>query len=166
MTLASRIVVLRDGRIEQVGTPLELYSDPDNAFVAGFIGSPKMNFGPATVLGRMEADGMRLNVPDLGLADIVVTLRNANPEVPQQVVLGIRPEHFLDPDIADGANVSLMPEVVEHLGGVSYAHTDAGRNSSLIAEVRGKPGLKVGSELRLSVKPVDCLLFDGDGKRL
>jgi multiple sugar transport system ATP-binding protein len=166
MTLASRIVVLRDGRIEQVGTPLELYSDPDNAFVAGFIGSPKMNFVPATVLGRTEAGGMRLNVPDLGLADIVVTLRDANSKVPQQVVLGIRPEHFLDPDTADSANVSMIPEVVEHLGGVSYAYTDAGRDSSLIAEVRGKPGLKVGNELRLSVRPVDCLLFDGDGKRL
>jgi hypothetical protein len=71
-----------------------------------------------------------------------------------------------DADLADGANVSLMPEVVEHLGGVSYAYTDAGRDSSLMAEVRGKPGLKVGNELRLSVRPVDCLLFDGDGKRL
>jgi hypothetical protein len=64
------------------------------------------------------------------------------------------------------SNVSLMPEVVEHLGGVSYAYTDAGRDNSLIAEVRGKPGLKVGNELRLGVRPVDCLLFDGDGKRL
>ena len=59
-----------------------------------------------------------------------------------------------------------MPEVVEYLGGVSHAYTNAGRNSSLIAEVRGRPGLKVGNELRLSVRPVDCLLFDGDGKRL
>ncbi len=64
------------------------------------------------------------------------------------------------------ATFSLMPEVVEHLEGVSYAYTNAGRDSSLIAEVRGKPGLKVGNELRLSVRLVDCLLFDGDGKRL
>ncbi|MDM9623223.1 sn-glycerol-3-phosphate ABC transporter ATP-binding protein UgpC [Rhizobium sp. S96] len=166
MTLASRIVVLRDGRIEQVGTPLELYSDPDNAFVAGFIGSPKMNFVPATMTGRTEAGGVILNAPDLGIAGIVVMPRDANSEMPQQMVVGIRPEHFLEPDTAGSVNVSLTPEVIEHLGGVSYVYTDAGRDTSLIAEVRGKPNLKVASELQLSIRPADCLLFDGQGRRL
>jgi multiple sugar transport system ATP-binding protein len=166
MTLASRIVVLRDGRVEQVGTPLELYSDPDNAFVGGFIGSPRMNFVPATLTGRTEAGGVRLNAPYLGLADIVVMPRDANAEIPQQIVLGIRPEHFLEPDVAGGVNVSIMPEVIEHLGGVSYVYTNAGRDTSLIAEIRGKPNLKVANELHLSIKPADCLLFHEKGARL
>ena len=94
MTLATRIVVLRDGRIEQFGTPDELYSDPDNMFVAGFIGSPKINLVPARITGRTEQGVATLDVPELGLSGLTVMPRSPGAQVPQDLTLGVRPEHF------------------------------------------------------------------------
>jgi multiple sugar transport system ATP-binding protein len=100
MTLADRIVVLRGGRVEQVGTPLQLYNRPANSFVAGFIGSPRMNFVPAALLGPAGLGGLPGGVH----------------------TLGIRPEHALlgEPGSADGAAAArLTVEQVEQLGGSS-----------------------------------------------
>ena len=166
MTLASRIVVLRDGRIEQVGTPLELYNNPDNQFVAGFIGSPKMNFAPARVTGRTEDGAVKLAVDSLGLAEFTVMPREKNATMPEMLSIGIRPEHFLPPGMDGAMDVSLGLGAVEHLGGVSYIYTEPGRDGSLTAEVRGLPGLKAGGLLPLSINPGTCLLFSTEGARL
>src|SRR5688572_7591846 len=93
MTLADKIVVLNAGRIEQIGRPLELYDDPDNQFVAGFVGSPKMNFLRATVVG-WDAKGATLEFADQGMTRLVQPLAEAAPEVGSKVVVGIRAEHF------------------------------------------------------------------------
>src|SRR3954449_3144801 len=97
MTLADRIVVLRAGRIEQVGTPLELYNRPSNAFVAGFIGSPRMNFLPATVI----ADDGTLRVT-VGESEIALPRAASGLAAGAAVTLGIRPEHI---DVADGTGM-------------------------------------------------------------
>ena len=117
MTLADRIVVLRAGRIEQVGTPLELYNHPANLFVAGFIGSPRMNLLPARVAGSGQvavgSDARPIAVPSTGQA-----------AVGADVTLGARPEHI---DVVDEAQADLVItlDLVEQLGGETYLYGSA-----------------------------------------
>ena len=122
MTLADKIVVLRDGVIEQVGAPLDLYRDPDNRFVAGFIGSPAMNFLDGVVKGG------GVDVPALGR---VVETTAALPAEGTAVTIGIRPEH-IDVSIGQGA---LNADLSEALGGVSYLHLDTATAERIIVEV-------------------------------
>jgi ABC-type sugar transport system ATPase subunit len=166
MTLASRIVVLRDGRVEQVGAPLELYANPDNMFVAGFVGSPKMNFVPATVTGRTETGGVRLSVEKLGLNEFTVMPRDPGAAIHGALVLGVRPEHFHPAGTLDGTSVKFLCGAIEHLGGVSYAYSDPGQEGSLTAEIRGMSMLRPGAQLQLAIRPEECLLFGSDGVRL
>lgn len=90
MTLADRIVVLRAGLVEQIGSPMQLYSDPDNRFVAGFIGSPRMNFVEATVTG-MNDGAMLLDVAALGLSGLSIRPRVMPETLPATVTLGVGP---------------------------------------------------------------------------
>ena len=147
MTLADKIVVLRAGRIEQVGAPLELYRDPDNKFVAGFIGSPAMNFLDAKV------DGGRLHVPALG-ADVAVPVRM--PQAGETATLGLRPEH-LQLGVGDAFTVDLT----EALGGVSYAYLSAANGEKLIVEERGDERASVGDKVAVTFEPHRAMLFDG-----
>lgn len=167
MTLASRIVVLRDGVIEQVGTPAELYRDPDNLFVAGFIGSPRMNMLSATVRG-CDSDGrVLLDVPRLGLNELPVVPRNPDADMSGELLLGIRPEHFHPTGTERRGHIAqIRCEVLENLGGVSYIYTDIGRENSLTVELRGGVGVKVGETLPMAIHPKDCFLFAANGKRL
>jgi lactose/L-arabinose transport system ATP-binding protein len=110
MTMADRIVVLRAGRIEQIGAPIDLYQNPDNVFVAGFIGSPRMNFLKASVLpdGRLSAGGIELE----STAKV--------PLEPGKVLqMGLRPEHLEAPD---GIALHAHVDFVERLGSTSYVH--------------------------------------------
>ncbi|QQA43860.1 ABC transporter ATP-binding protein [Pelagovum pacificum] len=157
MTLADKIVVLRDGRIEQVGTPLDLYDDPDNIFVAGFIGSPRMNFLPAIVQnGRLvfdEHDGQSVAPPPLAtkLSDGM------------EVTVGLRPEHFTK----EGEGVlELTVEIVENLGGETYAYARQGQSGVLTIATGGARNLHKGDTLRATYDPGDALLFSRDGARL
>lgn len=164
MTLATRIVVLRDGRIEQFGTPDELYTDPDNMFVAGFIGSPKINLVPARVTGRNEQGALVLDVPELGLSELAVMPRSSVAEIKENVILGVRPEHFsTEPGEHD---VRLTCSIIERLGGVSYVYTDPGRDNAVTLEVRGVTSVKAGDMVSASIDPKNCFLFAADGKRL
>ncbi|KKC38151.1 ABC transporter ATP-binding protein [Devosia epidermidihirudinis] len=124
MTMADKIVVLDAGTISQVGSPLELYHRPDNLFVAGFIGSPKMNFISGTVIG---SDGSTINV-DLGALGTIALPRTTKIGAGQQVTLGIRPEHLR---LGKGEfSLSVTPKIVEHLGihTVTYSTLPAGEN--------------------------------------
>ena len=154
MTLADRIVVLRGGQIEQVGRPTELYDDPDNAFVAGFIGSPRINMlkGRVTRSGAIEVAGLLLPAPPL-----------ARTLVADQIVsVGIRPEHLAGPD---GVALDLTLDVVEQLGATAFVHAVLPDGATIIAEVRGsRPN--AGDRIRFYLNPADCLLFDSDGRRL
>src|SRR5690606_11524126 len=113
-----RIIVLRAGIIEQQGTPIELYDDPDNIFVAGFIGSPRMNFVNAEVVSA-SGNEAEVKLAEFGQPTLRVRTRGPNAKPGDMVSVGIRPEHFID---AAGAPVKLSgrAQVVEHLGGLSY----------------------------------------------
>jgi lactose/L-arabinose transport system ATP-binding protein len=146
MTLADKIVVLRDGRIEQVGSPLALYDDPDNVFVAGFLGSPRMNF----LAGVVESSGVR--VPELG--DIVIETDVALPPAGSPVTVGARPEHL---EIVDGEALTL--DLFEHLGGVSFVHLVTKDGNRVIVEARSREG-RVGEGRSLRLSPRNAYFFD------
>ena len=152
MTLADKIVVLRAGRIEQVGAPLNLYDDPDNVFVAGFIGSPRMNF-----LDAVPTEG-GVCVPDLGDMVIPTNVRlNGG-----TVQVGMRPEHM---ELVEGDAVTL--DLVEHLGGISYVHLATRGGQRMIAEARDVRDIEAGSTCSIAIDPEHLYLFDLDtGLRL
>ena len=147
MTLADKIVVLRAGRIEQVGAPLELYRDPDNRFVAGFIGSPAMNFFTGTV-----AEG-GIDVPALGRT---VAVTAELPTKGAKVTLGVRPEHL---EVAAGQG-ALKAELTEALGGVSYLHLVSRTGERIIVEERGDERARAGDVVNVSFEPRRAMVFD------
>ncbi|SFM93495.1 ABC transporter ATP-binding protein [Variovorax sp. OV329] len=160
MTLADKIVVLRDGRIEQVGAPLDLYTKPANEFVAGFIGSPKMNLLPAQPLAHAGAglevalaDGMRVTAP-CGTAV----------EAGTALSFGIRPEHLA---VVAPNEASLRGEVrvVERLGGETYFHVKAA-GQNVIAKVGGDSKVGAGAHVGLAFDPAQAHLFQAGGRRL
>ncbi|KAA8997398.1 ABC transporter ATP-binding protein [Affinibrenneria salicis] len=168
MTLADRIVVLRQGRVEQVGAPLSLYNDPDNAFVAGFIGSPKINFLAARVTAA-QAGEVRLSVPALGMDSLSLPLTSSCAPG-QEVRLGIRPEHFRLPDATHAAQPCFSGDVsfIEKLGHTNYLYLNlAGCGDELLViEQRGAVEAQTGDAVRYALDPANCLLFDKDGARL
>jgi lactose/L-arabinose transport system ATP-binding protein len=153
LTMADRIVVLRAGRIEQIGAPIDLYQDPDNAFVAGFIGSPRMNFLPATVTpdGRVSAGGTTIDSP---LASRL--------EPGKSLQLGLRPEHLDEPG---GIELTALVDFVEMLGATSYAHATLTTGETVIAERRSAMP-KAGEKIALRFAPASMRLFDQDGGRI
>jgi ABC-type sugar transport system ATPase subunit len=159
-----RIVVLRAGNIEQVGAPLELYQNPDNMFVAGFIGSPRMNFIKAKVVALVDGS-VEVSAPSIGLQRLLARPRGAPPAIGAEVVLGIRPEHFVP---AESASVSLEGDVtvVERLGGVTYVHASVADGSMITVESRGEAPFTIGTRTRLGIDAQKVFLFDGVGKRV
>jgi len=153
LTLADRIVVLRAGVVEQVGAPLDLYDNPDNAFVAGFIGSPRMNFLKAVSLGdrRFAVGGIEVEVP----IEAVVAPGD-------EVQFGIRPEHLEAPE---GTNLIVRVDVIEELGATSYLHGVIATGETLVAERRtGRD--RAGAEVALRFRPEAARLFALDGRRI
>ena len=154
MTLAHRMVVMRAGRIEQVGAPMDLYNDPANRFVAGFVGSPAMNFFAARPLGPGHLD-----VPGLAreVASPVALAAGASVE------LGLRPEHLA----LDFATATHRVEMVEALGGVSYAHLASPDETRVAVEVRGPNRVKIGDRVGLTFDDANLFAFAADsGTRL
>ena len=151
MTLADRIVVLEAGHVRQFGAPLELYQHPHNKFVAGFIGSPKMNFLPVT------ADGDRLTLPN------GATLAVAAPKSgPRPAELGIRPEHLR----ADGTgDASIEGEVItiERLGAESYIYVDIGQEEPLVVKAEAAVPIRHGERARIGIPAAATYLFAEDG---
>ncbi|MBB2906310.1 sn-glycerol-3-phosphate ABC transporter ATP-binding protein UgpC [Agrobacterium sp. CMT1] len=163
MTLADKIVVLRAGNIEQVGAPLDLYDDPANRFVAGFVGSPKMNFLDATVIGG-GADSVTLALDSDPAVRLTLPIKERVNEG-ARVSLGIRPEHFADAGGGD-ADLSVHVDVAEHLGNTSYVYARTEGGEQLIIE---RPESRdVGNRDRLTVglSARRAFLFDSKGERL
>ncbi len=160
MTLADRIVVLSSGKIEQVGSPLDLYEYPDNLFVAGFIGSPGMNFIAAEFVSRSATDvTVRLN--DGALIQCAVSAPTAKPG--DQVTLGIRPEHITRVPFANRlvATVSF----VESLGSATYTYCSfPGMQDDLTCQLAGVVRVSAGDRVELGVEPERCYLFDAAGR--
>ncbi len=158
MTMADRIVVLRAGRIEQVGTPLELYHFPANLFVAGFIGSPKMNLTPAK-LKAMGPEGATVTLP--GGKDVVIPVEASNAAAPgSDVTLGVRPEQLT---IAADGPMSGTVAVVEQLGGETLIYVDIGNKVLVTVKAAGSTTVPVGSAVNVAVITDEANLFDKDG---
>src|SRR5690349_12810567 len=160
MTLGDRVVVMKDGWIQQVGEPLELYGHPTNKFVAGFIGSPAMNFVDVAineVNGQVvaEAPGLRLAVP----AAKAGALRAYKG---QQVALGVRPEDVHVATAADPASLCFdaTVEVVEPLGSEILLDVHVGRGGSIVARVEPGVRVKVHETVKLAVNADRLHFFD------
>ncbi|UWR93200.1 sn-glycerol-3-phosphate ABC transporter ATP-binding protein UgpC [Phaeobacter inhibens] len=155
MTLASRIVVLADKGIAQVGTPLELYQRPENEFVAQFIGSPAMNLIPGTVIATGSRTTVRLSSGEEVMADIPTT----DADQGLAVNVGVRPEDLVETGTG-GALIDSRVDIVEALGEVTVLYVAAGEGKDpLIAKLPGiHKGLR-GSSVRLYADPVRLHLF-------
>jgi ABC-type sugar transport system ATPase subunit len=157
MTLADKIVVMNKGRIEQTGKPLDLYYKPANLFVAGFIGSPAMNFLGATVrkqgvLTLVDGQELKLKIPPTA-------------KIGQSITLGFRPEHTT----LDGRrNLKFKGtvDIIERLGETGFVHMRLASGQAIIAEVRGDPGIEIGATTSISLDEQHLHLFDESGKRI
>ncbi|MDR3496896.1 MAG: ABC transporter ATP-binding protein [Ancalomicrobiaceae bacterium] len=156
MTLADRIVVLRAGRIEQVGTPAAIYGDPDNLFVAGFIGTPKINVIPAvTDAGALICEGHRFELP----ADFAAR----HGDLP--VRIGVRPDLLR---IAGGDEPGLEADVdvVEYLGDAAYVHAQTQHGARVVHKADRSRLPQTGDRLRLTFDADGVHVFDDNGQRL
>jgi lactose/L-arabinose transport system ATP-binding protein len=160
MTLADKIVVMRGGVVEQVGSPLDLYDDPANLFVAGFIGSPKMNFLKG--VSEIDDDGqLHAYLSDAGGVRFPIALKHGEAGAP--VTLGIRPEHFNE---HGSATLDLTVDMLEHLGGETFAYARHGEGDLIVIETKNGRGLKSGDRIAARFDPACALVFDESGKRL
>ncbi|HVI88523.1 MAG TPA: sn-glycerol-3-phosphate ABC transporter ATP-binding protein UgpC [Dongiaceae bacterium] len=164
MTLADRIVVLKDGRIEQVGTPIELYKRPANLFVAQFIGSPAMNI----LTGVIERPGAPTAVRLGGGEIALVSAKTETLATGVAVNFGVRPEDLrIADDIDGGVLFEGRLHFIEQLGEVQLVYVDIGRGDQpLIAKLPGSLALKRGATLRLTADTINLYLFDEEGKSL
>ncbi|HEV7718556.1 MAG TPA: sn-glycerol-3-phosphate ABC transporter ATP-binding protein UgpC [Arsenicitalea sp.] len=161
MTMADKIVVLNAGRIEQVGAPLELYNAPRNKFVAGFIGSPKMNFLTgriAAAIGngaRIETAGTTVDLP-----------RRFGGAVGEPVTFGVRPEHIT---VADGSGIKLADvrvDLVEQLGGSTMVYASTADGQPLALALDGQQNVPLGATITARVDPAHCHVFGADERAL
>ncbi|HET9338472.1 MAG TPA: sn-glycerol-3-phosphate import ATP-binding protein UgpC [Casimicrobiaceae bacterium] len=149
MTLAHRMIVMNAGRAEQVGTPMEVYEDPATRFVAGFIGSPSMNFlagkgaGPGKV--ALEHGG-------------IVRYAAGQVETGRDVVVGIRPEHLAAAEAADASFAGTI-EMVEQLGADTLVHLSHGSDAAVVRRPHGLPA-DVGATMHVAADPARVYLFD------
>jgi len=166
MTMADRIVVLNAGGIEQIGAPLELYRHPRNLFVAGFIGSPKMNFLDVPVRG-LSAEGVTVEMP--GGARITVPVSPNGLSQGDSVTLGVRPEHLLIGSAAAGrtdAAIGSTAELVEHLGSEVLLHAVLPGDQSIIVRKSGDLAADRGDVVPIGFVAELCYLFGRDGINL
>ncbi|MFM2485582.1 ABC transporter ATP-binding protein [Celerinatantimonas yamalensis] len=165
MTLADRIVVLRDGQIEQVGKPLAIYHDPDNIFVAGFIGSPRMNFLRARVRA-CNGTQLQVEVAELGIECLVCEVGSTVAEG-TELTLGIRPEHVISQAPSEQINAfEATIAYAERLGHTNYLYLDIGSEAMFVLEDRHADSLNTHASLRLAIDPQKVLLFDAEGARV
>jgi multiple sugar transport system ATP-binding protein len=157
MTLADQIVVLQGGIVEQAGTPLELYHHPNNLFVAGFIGSPKMNFLPTTV-SAVDGAGATVAVPGGGQVTVPVQPGRLKPG--DSVTLGVRPEHLRPADAGELGGEVL---VVERLGGETFLYSQLPDQSMITIQADGEIPTRVHDRIRIKLNPSTCHLFDAGG---
>ncbi|ROO05882.1 ABC transporter [Pseudomonas fluorescens] len=160
MTLADKIVVLNGGHIEQVGSPRELYERPASRFVAGFLGSPKMNFLPS----RLQAPGETSLVDAAVLGMTTLPFDSSNLAADTALSLGVRPEH-LSLKAAPGT-AGVVVTGVEYLGSETYVHLDTGQDEPLICRCEVNAGWQAGDRVELQLDIAKIHLFDSDGTAL
>jgi multiple sugar transport system ATP-binding protein len=157
MTMGTRIAVMNEGRLQQVGTPQELYDRPINRFVAGFIGSPSMNFATvevATADGAVALQGSNITVP------VPAQFKDSIGESGRQLIVGFRPEHLvLGPLTGATATVNAKAEVVEYLGNEELIHA-SGAGRDIVALVDSSYRVRPGDMLELRISLDRVQLFD------
>ena len=153
MTMADRLVVMSAGVAEQIGTPMDVYNRPETSFVAGFIGSPAMNFLPGHITGtNVQVDGGPI-LP-AGRDDFNGT--NQRP-----ATIGLRPEHLVEVEAGHAANIGFKVELVEPLGADTLAHGRiANTSQNLTARLPGARAVTEGDQLNFSVAPANVHIFD------
>lgn len=159
MTLADKIVVLDGGKVSQFGRPLELYHNPQNSFVAGFIGSPKMNFLPVKVV-QVGPQGITVSSPCFG--EHLIPVHPGHAKLGDQTTLGIRPEHVFE---GPSGGIPLSGEVglVERLGHETFVEFKPQSGPAVGAIIDGYSFTEVGQKFDASCSPTDCHLFDSTG---
>ncbi len=162
MTLATKIVVINQGRIEQIGAPLDVYHRPANLFVAGFIGSPKMDFVTGKVSGR---DGGLSVTLDVG-GGVAAPIGGVASAVGDKVTLGVRPEHLIEGETAGGLNLAGEVDAVEHLGESSLIHMHLDDGTVVIARTPGDSPTVPGSRITMSAPTSALHVFAESGKAL
>jgi len=161
MTMADKIVVLRAGRVEQTGSPLDLYNAPQNQFVAGFIGSPRMNFLDATVVGRNER-GVDVALTGFdGHSPLSLAVNPVAVETGSRVTLGIRPEHAgIAASSGSPSAIGLRIAQVEQLGGHGFLHCALpATDRALVVQFQGQIAGRAGSDIAVDIPPQACHLF-------
>jgi multiple sugar transport system ATP-binding protein len=165
MTMGTRIAVMNSGKIQQVGTPLEIYDRPRNFFVANFIGAPPMNFINATIRGG----GATLAASKFSLPAAASLRPVAAAHDGRKVTVGVRPEHILDPSLptrGEKANLEAEVEVIEPLGDEVIVHARVG-DDVLVYKVEPQLTPDVGQRLEIAVELDRLHLFDAEtGERL
>ena len=159
MTMADRIVVLRDGRVEQVGKPLDLYARPQNVFVAGFLGSPRMNLLAGKVTGT---SGGRATILCAAGATMTAAVVPGSLSAGDEVTVGIRPEALTLGTVAD--SLAGTVELVEQLGNLSLAYARLVTGEQVVAELRGGEALAFGQAVRFAIPSDKAHIFAKDGK--
>ncbi|WP_311273734.1 MULTISPECIES: sn-glycerol-3-phosphate ABC transporter ATP-binding protein UgpC [unclassified Rhizobium] len=160
MTMADKIVVLKEGRIMQVGRPLDLYNHPANQFVAGFIGSPKMNFLAAKMVA---SDTSRRTVE---IAGQQITLdRPLEAADGEALTLGIRPEHIQAQELSASLGQGSI-QLVEHLGGSTVLYTTTADGQPVTVLLEGQKQLRMGQTVPLSFSLANAHVFGADGRRV
>jgi len=159
MTMATRIVVMKDGYIQQVGAPKEIYDNPNNLFVGGFIGTPPMNFIAGKVeKGRFVGEGINIAVPEEK-----IELLKANKFLNKEVIMGIRPEFLFDNEIdkkrLSDAIVKLKVDVAELLGAETNIYAKIG-SSDIVAKVNARDDLHIGDDVELAFDLEKVHFFD------
>jgi len=152
MTLADKIVVLKDGAIQQVGSPVDLYEKPANLFVAQFLGSPKMNVFPASAADGVVhfASSGKIEMPGVSLA---------------AAMLGVRPESMQIAPAGQG-NIDAKVDVVERLGSDTYIYLSLGHGDLVTVRLPGNARYSVGESVSLRLDPIALHLFDVSGRTL
>jgi ABC-type sugar transport system ATPase subunit len=156
MTMADKIVILRLGKVEQVGRPLDLYNAPANRFVAGFIGSPRMNF----LEGHISTIGNGVTVAIEGAPEIRVACRGDGCRPGDPVTLGIRPEHIRR---ADGHGLHASVKADEQLGSDSYLYCTLPGGQALTIHAPGQTPERRGDTIAIAFPPGLCHLFHQQG---
>jgi multiple sugar transport system ATP-binding protein len=162
MTLGQKIVVFNGGRIEQAGAPLELYERPINRFVAGFLGSPRMNFLPVTLVGE-EGATAAVRLPDGSLVEVAADAAHARPG--GGLTLGVRPEHLRLAPEAGGGAIAGVVALVEYLGDVTLGYVRVDGVEGMVAvKCSAAAALPAaGSRVALAFDPGRAFLFDETG---
>ncbi|MDX8447600.1 ABC transporter ATP-binding protein [Mesorhizobium captivum] len=160
MTMADKIVVLNGGTIEQVGSPLDLYNRPANIFVAGFIGSPKMNLIKVKVAST-GAEGVSVTLP--GGKTLTVPVETGGAKAGDELLLGMRPEHL---KVASDGPFKGQAALAERLGSLTIFHVETAPDVTLVVQAEGGDATPLHTPIALDIAPFACHLFQPQGPAL